>query len=204
MSAVSCTFPRKSTIVILWEGEPWRNVHTAIFGKKPSLPQNSSTLEEFEYEFSRLEYGLAKAYAYRRLASMSMLSSNLAKSMRTRYVSDEVIKRIIDELTSLGYLNDQEWTKSFVRVQAQKKMGPKAIVAKLAARGISPELFEEYLKDITAEKDQRTLICELLATKYRKRNISDFRERQKVVAALLRRGFEMREVLGALKAGEDD
>jgi regulatory protein len=198
MSSVKCIFLHKSTLTITWEGEPWRNVHTAIFGRKPIFPQ-CSTLDEFEQEFTKIEYKLAKAYAFRRLAAMSMLSTSLAKSLRTRFVSQDVTDRIINELVALGYLNDQEWTNRFVRVQTQKKMGFRGIAAKLASKGISAELFEEYTCDVSCEKDQRALIQELLANKYRSRNVSDFRERQKVVAALVRRGFEANEVLDVLR-----
>jgi regulatory protein len=184
-------------ITVTWEGEFFRKVHTSIFGRIPSLPQHCSTLEEFEEEFARIEYRLAKAYAYKRLAAMSMLSSNLVKSLQTRLVSKEVAERVVEEFLKLGYLNDHEWVKSFIRQQVSKKTGPKMIAAKLAAKGVSSELSEQYMEELSESQDQRSAIQALLKTKYRTRDLSDFKQKQKVIASLARRGFDIRIILDA-------
>lgn len=195
---------RKSILTITWEGEPWRHVHTAVFGRCPALPQHCLALDEFEQEFAKLEYRQAKVYAYKRLAAMNMSSVALATSLRERLVSAVVVECVLQELIALGYINDEEWVKSFVRLQRRRKMGPKAIAAKLAAKGLRPELFEEITDVAQGESDQRALIQELLATKYRKRDLRDFREKHKVVAALVRRGFDASAVMDVMRELERD
>lgn len=194
---------RKSVLTITREDEPWRDVHTAVFGRCPSLPQHCLALDEFEQEFAKLEYRLAKAYAYKRLAAMNMPSAALAKSLRERLVAADVVERVVQELIALGYINDEEWVKSFVRVQTRRKMGPKAIAAKLAAKGLRSEQVEDAAEVALEDVDQRALIQELLATKYRRRDLEDFRERHKVVGALVRRGFDVSEVMEALRGLEE-
>jgi regulatory protein len=189
----------KSILTVTWEGEPWRSIHISIFGKNPSLPKQNSTLEEFEKEFTKIEYRLAKAYAIKRLAAMSMPSSTLEQSLKKKLVSIDTIDKILRELESLGYLNDEEWIKSFVRVQLRKKRGPKAILAKLAAKGLPSETIEEHAKQLVVEQDQTSVIQDLLKTKYKHKNLSDYREKQKVLASLVRRGYDISDIIEALR-----
>lgn len=176
----------------MWDGTPWREVHTAIFGPKPSLPQGCVSLEEFQDQFFALEYRMAKQYAIKRLSRQSMLSQALARAMRQRLVSEGTVEGLIQELCSSGIINDQDWVSGFIRRQSERKVGPKAIAQKLMGKGVHVEI------DSDVEK-QKEMVVQLLATRYSRRNLSDFRERQKVIASLLRRGFEWEVVLSCLK-----
>lgn len=134
---------------------------------------------------------MAKRYALKRLASQSLLSDSLARSLKERLVSKSAIDAVIDELKSLGWLNDTLWTESFVRVQTSKKVGPRAIAQKLASKGVRGERLEAAMGEALGDEEQKQQILSLLKGKYKSRNLRDFKERQKVVAALIRRGFDL-------------
>lgn len=189
---------RRSVLTILLDGEPWREVHAGIFGKKPGLPSICQSEEAFEELFAKVEVQMAKRYALKRLSLQNLLSDSLARSLKEKLVSRQAVDAVIGELSSLGWLNDQEWTASFVRGQSSKKMGPRAIAGKLASKGVRGERLEAALAEAWNKGEQGEQIASLLKGKYRTRDLSDFKERQKVIASLVRRGFELPVILSTL------
>jgi regulatory protein len=178
-------------LTIFCDGEEWGEVHPSIFGRKPPLPKEAASLEEFNRLFLALEYRQAKQYAARRLAAQSLPSATLRRSLQKCLVSEATIERVIQELTLLGYLNDQEWAANFARVQAARRVGPRVIARKLASKGIRGSF--------ASEEGQKEAIQHLLQTRYRRRDLSDFREKQKVIASLMRRGFDLDAILSILE-----
>ena len=198
---ISCSLSstRPSVLTIFCDGSPWRDIHPSVFGRRPVFPQQCASLEEWHEQFTFIEYRQTKNYALRRLALQGMLSSALATSLKERLVSEKVIHQVIQELVSLGFINDQEWTASFVRSQTNRKVGPRAIAQKLANKGVRGERLEQALEKSWSVADQKTLILQLLNTRYSRRNLVDFKEKQKVVASLVRKGFDVSVILSCLK-----
>lgn len=191
---------RKTTLTIFCDGEPWRNVHVSIFGHQPSLPKSCSTLEDFAQEFFSLEQRLAKIFALRKLAAQNLPSSLLARALRQRLVSEQTIEILINEFNRQGYLNDQEWAASYVRYQTARKVGPRNIAQKLTSKGLTKTQFKEVLQEVKDSESQKEAVNALLITRYRHRQLSDFREKQKVIAALVRRGFDLSVILDCVGA----
>lgn len=188
---------RPSVMTIVYDGEPWREVHTSIFGRRPTMPQGCLSPEQFQAEFHVLEYALAKKYALKRLSIQAMLSTRLSRSLKERLVSAMAIEKVIAYLQEIGLINDKEWIDSFVRVQTARRIGPRAIAQKLAAKGVRTEV--RAFQDADA---QRASIDYLLKTRYARRNLKDSKERQKVVASLVRRGFDLSVILKVLTKGQ--
>lgn len=188
---------RKEFLTIFCDDEPWRDIHTSIFGRQPTFPQQCPSLEELTQLFTTLEYRGAKQYVLRRITAQSLPTATLARALSQRLVSDHTSQRILDEVVALGYVNDGEWTQSFVRSQSKRKYGPRAIAAKLVQKGMDREEVQEAINALD-DTAQREGIAELLRTRYRNKDLNDYREKQKVVAALIRRGFDLSLVLESL------
>lgn len=189
----------QSRFILYLDGEPWRDLHTAIFGRKPQLPEFARSLEEFKEHFAELEYQLAKKYAFKRLARQPMLSVALSRAMKERLISEQVIEKVIQESLSLGFLNDSEWTSSFVRGRSGR-YGPRSIAQKLASKGIRGEELEEALKGEWDREKQKKCVTHLLQTRYGKRNLSVYKEKQKVIASLIRKGFDLSIIIDSLNS----
>jgi regulatory protein len=144
------------------------------------------------------EITAAKRIVFRRLAIRSYATQELRKILTEKGISEDTAEVVIAECIELGYCNDIQWIADFVRSHQARKMGPRAILMKLKARGINEELIEharEHLEESPADQES---IHKLLTTKYRTRNLADFKERQKVIAALMRRGFDLEEIKKAI------
>lgn len=187
---------KRNAITILIDNEVWRDVHLFIFGRKLEFPA-CQTLEEFEFSFHTIEYLGAKNYALRALSKRNLFSKQLDKKLKERWISETTRKKIIQELQEKGYLQDQEWISNFVRIQAAKKSSPQMIAVKLQIRGVSSVDAEKAVLDIV--QNQSETISYLLKTKYRTKNLSDFKEKQKVIASLARKGFPYEEIQAALR-----
>lgn len=137
-----------------------------------------------------------KRLAYKRLAMRAYYSRELADLLVEKGSTPEIALQVVDELTQLGYINDREWVQGTIRSLTARKYGPKTIAYKLASKGIPENEYEEFLEEVNQGQSEQ--IARLLATKYKNRNLSDFKERQKVIAAVMRKGFDLSEVIQAL------
>jgi regulatory protein len=192
---------RRDILTLLVDEDPIRDVHAAILGKNPSIPPCAS-LDELETILNTLLFKGAKNYAIKRLSIKNQPTNEMDKALKERLVPESIREKIIDEFVSLGYINDEDWINGFIRVQLIKKIGPKAIFQKLISKGISSELISEYLEKHSSPETQQQQIKQLLNTRYKSRDLSDHKQKQKVIASLLRKGFDYEAVRHSL--GEAD
>ncbi len=186
-------------IAIFIDDEFWRRGHRSILGSKPALPKDCQEIGDLQTIYTSLEYAGAKKYAYQRLSIKGYSTFEMKKLLADKLVSPEASERVLAELQQLGYINDREWVAAFVRSQTGKRMGPQRIKARLRQKGIPADLIEQVIEKSADTEAQGEGIARLLATRYRSRNLSDYHERQKVIAALMRRGYDLDEILDALK-----
>lgn len=159
-------------LLLTLNGEPWKTVHTGIFGKPPKLPAT-------EEEWPELEIKMAKRFVLDRLSYRNYPGSILRQKLKERLVSNEAIDQALIECAP--YFNDASWTESFVAHEIQKGRGPRLIAHKLRGKGLQNELIENAL--IPAYETQAEQI-ETLKEKYSPQ-------------ALIRRGFDTELVLHA-------
>lgn len=191
----------KNTYPLVVEDEVWRTVHVSIFGRSPTF--SCSSAAELNARFDLLEYKGGKSFILRRLSQKNYHSQELMAALSKRNVSKEVSERIVQEFVAQGYLNDATWLASFVRVLRCQRFGFKAILLKLMHKGIPKEealeaisLFQENEGEVDSTKAS---IEQLLQTRYRNRQLTDRKERDKVIAALMRKGYELNEIFEVLK-----
>lgn len=172
---------------IFLDDEKWREVHRSIFGKNFSLPE---TFEDKNWEvfFESLEYKRVRGYVLWRLSSQNYHSEQLAKLLRERLVSPCLINQIIFEFCSKGFLDDELWLKNFIK-NRQKNESLKTILAKLYAKGLSKESLDQISQRWKDPKKELEAIEKLLKGRYRSKDLTQFKEKAKVVGSLLRKGF---------------
>lgn len=186
-------------IIFLGE-EKWREVHRSIFGRHPVFPPLSSECL-LQSTFDALEYRRVKGYVLWRLSKQSYHSEQLAKLLRDRLVQSKTIEQVIEEFKEKGFLDDESWLQSFKQSQL-KRYSRRLILTKLRAKGLSAEtlqgLEEDWNNQINQE-DELQSIRRQLQTRYRSKNLSQYQERQKVIAALIRKGYSFDQVQAVLK-----
>lgn len=135
-----------------------------------------------------------KNYVVKRLSLRSFAVCELAKELRKKKVGENHIQTLLQEFSQLGYLNDETWLENFISACSRKKLGPHAIAQKLYQKGFP----QSQIEPLIAALDPKESLAKLLATKYKNRDLSDYKERQKVIASLCRKGFPLEDILAAL------
>lgn len=188
---------KNDVLTLLIDGEPWKDVHIVIFGRRPKLPKEAASLKEWQEMWELLEYQRVKNYALRRLSVQGYHSFLLKKLLLERLVQPILAQKIIEELSALGYLDDQAWLESFMRSQL-KRYGVRAIMAKLQAKGFSSEYVQKIAQQWRNPIDEQQTIERLLQTRYRSKDIKQFKDKQKIIASLLRKGYPFDSIQAAL------
>lgn len=181
---------------ILKDGEVWREVHRSIFGRKPVFP-SLSVDRDCGLVFDHYEYQKVKAYIFRRLTKQSYHSEQLAKLLRERLVQDKTIDRVICEFKLLHILDDEAWLQNFMSSQ-QKRYSLRAMLLKLKSKGLSSNTLKQLAIEWNRPEKELEAIQRLLQTRYRSKDLSQYHIKQKVIAALLRKGYAFDQVKAAL------
>ncbi|MFT4553054.1 MAG: regulatory protein [Chlamydiales bacterium] len=144
------------------------------------------------------DFQACRKYALYLLNLRVYTAHNFKKKLLEKEYSLESSEKVVRECIERGYLNDRLWSESFVRVQKGRKYGQAIIAQKLKIKGIEEGLIAEVLEKYRDTDGDQENIRTLLETRYRNRNLEDPREKQKVIASLLRRGFDYTSILKSL------
>ncbi len=182
-----------SIYLILIDGEPWRQVHRNFFNQG-SFPKSCDYIKELEVLLRETENKKALAYALKRLSSRSYPTSELKKWLEKSFLSAPTIQTVLQECTRLGYLNDQAWIHYFINSHLRRGIGPKIILMKLKLKGLPEALIQTELTLLAPLENQLTAISNWLTKRFRLRDFNK-KEKDKAMAALLRKGFDFSSII---------
>lgn len=188
---------RKGVLTLYVDGEAWRDVHSSWAGRHPVFPA-CTTLEEWEAAFGQFEYKRVKGYVIWRLSAQPYHSQILHKLLRERYVSLSTIDRVLNEFQASGYLNDEAWIASYIDSR-QRRYGFHAILAQLRAKGLSADVLQAIGMPEKKEDQEKEGILHLLRTRYRSKDLIEYKTKQKVFASLMRKGFAFENIQEVLQ-----
>lgn len=183
---------KRDILTLFVEDEPWAQFHKKIFGARPKFA--AKNISELCEEFVEKEWRSAKNFALKCLARKSYHSHELKKLLKECLVNDVIIDEVIGECRELGYLDDDDLILRLMQREKSKQGGPRKILWKIRRKGIEDEQIESKLDVTYPLEEQAAGIKQLLETRYRSRDLSCPKEKQKVVAALLRKGFTFEAV----------
>ena len=188
---------REGVTTLFVDGEAWREVHTSWAGRHPVFPA-CTTFEEWEAAFDQFEYKRVKGYVIWRLSAQPYHSQILHKLLRERHARSCTIEKVLSEFKALGYINDEAWIASYIESR-QKRFGFQAILAQLRAKGLSAEALQAVEMPEKKEDLEKEGILRLLQTRYRSKDLSEYKTKQKVCASLMRKGFAFENIKACLQ-----
>lgn len=135
----------------------------------------------------------AKSVALRFLARRQRTEKEVRDKLRDREFADEEIQKTVENLRELGFLNDEEFARSYIRHQLTlRPKGKLVLKQKLLLLGIQRELADAAVNEAFQETDQTDVALQAaqkFIKKSAKRKDDPRKERQKLAAFLTRRGF---------------
>jgi regulatory protein len=95
------------------------------------------------------EYERAKSIAIKYVAYRDRSKKEVANHLAKKEFSKIIVTRTIDELTSLGYIDDDRFSVSWGSLRANnKKLGKNRILKELLEKGVSLNVAEQALEKI--------------------------------------------------------
>lgn len=153
------------------------------------------------YNESEMEGAYEKALSL--LSRQKYTKKAIVDKLKAKGYDAEIIENVINKLAEYGYINDEDFVKSFVNCNTTKSR--RAIEANLMQKGIKREVIKEVLEDSTTKESEREK-CVLASQKYMKNKILDDSVAKKLKAHLMYKGFMFEDILYAIKllGGEID
>lgn len=135
-------------------------------------------------------YGRALDFIMRRPRSIKELRDYGWKKQWPK----ELTERVIEKLSTKGYLNDQRFAEAWVRHRAMgKPISQRKLKLELQQKGVAEEFVHAALVDEQSEFDETTALRRLIEKKR-----SKYGDEQKLIAYLARQGFAYDDIKQAL------
>lgn len=140
----------------------------------------------------------AKNRALYLLGERDMCLAELTRKLNKTY-GEEVAEEAAEYVRSLGYINDEEYAPKLAEyLIKRKKFGRRRARQEMLRRGLERELVEETLQAVPDEEIGEELL-EMIERKYANK-LGDYKDRQKVIAALARRGYDFGAIRHCIEA----
>lgn len=188
---------QRDIFTMLVDGEPWKQIHQAVFGRRPRFPKTLSSQQDLEMKFDEWQMQQAKQYALRRLSKQSYHSQKLKKLLQLRLVPIEIAEVIIKELIAKGFMQDDVWLDNYVEGH-MKRMSLRAILFKLKSKGVTNDELERLADKWKDPESEHETLVKLIGSKLRGKSLSDHKERHKLIGYLSRKGYSYDSIKTAL------
>ena len=146
-------------------------------------------------EKSKPEYP-ARKKAMQLLERMDRTEQNLRKKLAEKEFTEEEIDDAIAYVKSYHYLDDERYASTYVRFHGASKSRTR-LLQDLLQRGVDKETASAAI-ETAYEGDEEALIRQLLEKKHYDPDM-DRKEKQRIYAFLMRRGFPTSKILRAME-----
>ena len=112
----------------------------------------------------------------------------------------EIIDEAIAYVKSFRYLDDERFARDYIAYHMSIR-SKNRIIQDLTSKGIDKEVIVSIIEELYAEGDsdvELEQIKKLLEKKHYVKDQADYKEKQKLMAFLLRKGFQMSEIRKAM------
>ncbi len=140
--------------------------------------------------------GKAKNYAYRLLTYRSRSCQEVRERLKRKGFSKKITDRVVVELKELNYLNDAEFSSTWVDTKlSTNPCGRRLIEQELRRKGIDEEIIRDVTERAYGESGEEKIAYNLGLKKVQKYTDLDERKKwQRLYNFLARRGFPLEVV----------
>lgn len=140
---------------------------------------------------------IALTYLDRKMYTRHQLLAKLT----AREVEPDICQWVLDELEQMGYVNDLDYAIRYAKDGiVLRKYGIRRIRQGLRQKGVADHVVQAALEELESELDPAQQLQELIAAKAARLDLSDPKQKNKVVGFLVRRGYAYGDIFAALNA----
>lgn len=122
-------------------------------------------------------------------------SAEIFSKLRAGYYPQDVCERVLQFLTEYGYVNDYEYAKAYVGSHIPKK-SVRYVSNALRTKGIAENIIGQVLQGV--KEDEAQTIVRLIEKKGVRPDELDYRERTRLCASLMRKGYDYDDICKAV------
>ena len=168
-------------------------VDAVVLGIKAGREISEKELNNLLFE-SR--FGKAKAKALDILSRKNVTSRMLTNELSSKGYDEAVVCEVINELESLGYIDDYSFAVMYMEQAIEKLWGKKKIVYELTQKGVDINVIEDALEEIELPGAEELVEC--IARKYGGEDIEDYKTKQRITRFFASRGFDFSVINDAI------
>ena len=192
---------RRSLYLLILDGQDGPTVDVRTFDESAYRVGGGITEEQLAALLEASEYNRARDRALYLLGLRDYACKELEKKLLTE-ARPEVAARVVERLSEVGLLDDERYAERLAQSLSRAKQYPKRRIAQeLQRRGVDRGTAACAAEDIVCEDFKQALA--LIEKKYYNK-MTDRDSRQKVMAALARRGFSYEAIRQAIAAYDED
>ena len=168
---------------------------------KSGMPFDRAAFDVFIREHS-YAFALEKAVAL--LASRARTEKEIVDALQKNAYPEVTIARVMARLHEAGYINDADFAAQWAAARTSKGMGMRRIRMELRQKGVDQTQIDQTLTEVD-EDEWLSGALKAAQKAARGKDLSSPADRQKIIAALARRGYDFsiaRKALNALIESE--
>ncbi|GAA6135198.1 regulatory protein RecX [Oceaniserpentilla sp. 4NH20-0058] len=112
--------------------------------------------------------------------------------------SEDLLYKVLDWLVEMGLQSDERFTEMFIRSKYLGGYGQVRISLELKQKHIRSELIEWHFEDLASELDWQSEVLNLIEKKTKSLDLSELKDKNKLMGFLQRRGFTLNQIYTAL------
>ncbi|MCD8197399.1 MAG: recombination regulator RecX [Lachnospiraceae bacterium] len=140
----------------------------------------------------------AKLKALHILERMDRTEAQLREKLSDAGFEEEPVEEAVDYVKSYGYIDDERYVRSYITYRSDQKSRRQLMQELRFKKGVPAELIEQVCEEL-GPADERPLIRRFLEKKQYHGAEADDAQRERLIAALVRRGFSMSDILAVLR-----
>lgn len=148
-------------------------------------------------------FSKARDKAFDILSRRPLSKKELGDKLCEKGYDEIIISEVINELETLGYIDDYDYAMLFLEHCNEKMWGIKKIRYEMSHRGISHEIIEDVLSSQN-EYERIEEMRDIIISRYAQRNLSDMKTKASVTRYFASRGFDFSLINSALNAAIEE
>lgn len=143
----------------------------------------------------------AKLRAMHLLNSMGRTESQLREKLKQNFYPEEVVEAAMDYVKSFGYINDEEYARSFIDSRKERK-SKREMYMQLGQKGIAKDVLDRIFEEYYDSEDSKEAIAAILRKRRYDPEKATNADTQKVMGYLMRKGFTYDDIRKVLHVSE--
>ena len=157
---------------------------------------------DYQYPQSQLQQEQqlkkAKIKALNLLERMDRTEAQLREKLLAAEFEPKIVEQAIAYVKSFHYLDDERYVRNYIEYRQDQKSRRQLEQELQFKKGVPSELIQKVYEELEPA-DEKILISRHLEKKHYCPEECDEKQRQKLIASLLRKGFRMGDILSVMK-----